>query len=146
MKLRNVWVIFSILALACLLCSQVSAGENIDYFNNSTKISFEGVDFMIPEGFGEYKDVEKFTGLGSDGKTTSYINETNGKIVITVISDWMGISVDEFKTNNSKKATIDGHSGWKYSEDDLNYFGYVDGDKGILIGVTNETRLYEVVL
>jgi hypothetical protein len=84
--------------------------------------------------------------LGSDGKTCTYLNEANGTIVITVISDWMGLSLDELKTDNCTKAKIDGHEGWNYTEKNLHYFAYVDGEKGILVGATNETRLNEVIL
>lgn len=143
MKLKH--LIFAIL-FASLIISQVNAGENITYSNNSTNITFEGVNFTIPQGFGQSKGVEKFTELGSDGKTTFYINETKDQIVISVISDWMGLSLDDLKKENATKVTINGHKGWNYTQDKLHYFAYVHKDKGILIGVSNQTRLYEVVL
>lgn len=141
---------FCILLFGLLLClsiiSQVGADENITYFENSTNITFEGVNFTIPEGFGVHKSNETYDKLGSDGKTCFYINEATGEIRITVISDWMGLSLDELKTDNCTKATINGHDGWNYTDDDLHYFSYVHDEKGILVGVTNETRLYEVIL
>lgn len=143
MKLRHlIFIIF----LACLLISQVSASENISYNNNTTKINFEGVNFTIPQGFGQSKAAENFTDLGSDGKTSFYINELKDEIVITVISDWMGMSLDDLKKDNATKTSVKGHKGWNYTQDKLHYFAYVHKDKGILIGVTNETRLYEVIL
>jgi hypothetical protein len=124
----------------------VTAGDDVKYSNETKNITFEGVDFTIPQGFGESKDDEDFDDLGSEGKTTFYINEYRGEIVITVISDWMGMSLEELEKENATKAKINGHEGWNYTEDGLNYFAYVDGDKGILVGVTNQTRLYEVIL
>ena len=146
MNFKNVILILSCLILACLIMTQVSADENVSYFDVSKNITFEGVDFTIPQGFGESKDDEVFDDLGSDGKTTFYINEYKGEIVITVISDWMGMSLEELKKENATKASINGHDGWNYTEDGLNYFAYVHDDKGILVGVTNQTRLYEVIL
>lgn len=86
-------------------------GGNVDYFNETTKIAFEGMEFMIPTGFGESKDVEDFDDLGSDGKTCFYINEAQGEIIITVISDWMGMSLEELYQDGAQKATINGHEG-----------------------------------
>ncbi|MBR4448303.1 hypothetical protein [Methanobrevibacter sp.] len=142
MKLRFLSLIF----VAALLLATVSASENISYSNESENITFEGVNFTIPAGFGESKDVEDFDELGSYGKSCFYVNEANGEIIITVISDWMGMNVDEFYKEGAVESTVNGHTGWNYTEDDLHYFGYVHDDKGILIGVTNETRLYEIVL
>jgi hypothetical protein len=126
--------------------THASAGDDVKYSNETKNITFEGVDFTIPQGFGESKDDEDFDDLGSEGKTTFYINEYRGEIIITVISDWMGMSLEELEKENATKAKINGHEGWNYTEDGLNYFAYVDGDKGILVGVTNHTRLYEVIL
>lgn len=146
MGLKNFIFLFLILILAGLMIFQVSASDNVDYFNNSTEILFEGIDFMIPEGFGEYKASENYDELGSEGQTCFYINENHGEIVITVISDWMGISLDELKKDNATKTSVNGHDGWNYTDGNLHYFGYVKDDKGILVGVTNETRLYEIVI
>ena len=136
----------SIILFALLLVGMASAGNNVDYFNNTTNITFEGVNFTIPQGFGELKDVENFDDLGSDGKTCFYINEANGEIQITVISDWMGMTVDELYKDGATKTKINGHEGWNYTENNLTYFGYVENDTGILVGATNQTRLFEVVL
>lgn len=136
----------SIMLLAFLLFGMASASENITYSNESQNITFEGVQFTIPQGFGESKDEEDFDDLGSEGQTCFYINEAKGEIVITVISDWMGMSLNELYRDGAHKTTINGHKGWKYTEDGLYYFGYVHNDKGILVGVTNQTRLFEVIL
>ena len=53
----------SVIFLALLLIGIVSADNNVDYFNNTTQITFEGVDLVIPEGFGELKDTEDFDDL-----------------------------------------------------------------------------------
>lgn len=129
-----------------VLLAGVAAGDDIDYLNETTNITFEGVDFTIPMGFGEAKDAEDFDDLGSEGKTCFYINEARGEIVITVISDWMGMSLDELYQDGASKLTINGHEGWHYKKDNLTYFGYVEDDTGILVGVTNQTRLKEVII
>ena len=146
MDFKKVIIILSCLLLACLIMTHAAADDDVKYSNETKNITFEGVDFTIPQGFGESKDDEDFDDLGSEGKTTFYINEYNGEIIITVISDWMGMSLEELEKENATKAKINGHDGWNYTEDGLNYFAYVDGDKGILVGVTNQTRLYEVIL
>ncbi len=141
------WIfLFLIFVLSCFVVSQVSAEKDISYLDNTTNITFEGVNFTIPQGFGELKDDEDFNDLGSDGQTCFYINEAKGEIQITVISDWMGMNLDELYKDGAKKSTVNGHKGWNYTEDDLHYFAYVENDTGILVGVTNETRLFEVIL
>ncbi len=144
MKLNKIIILISMLIMLCLASN--SYAENVIYSNESTNITFEGVDFTIPEGFGQLKDNEDFNDLGSDGKTCFYINEAKGEIQITVISDWMGMSLEELYKDGATKTKINGHSGWNYTENDLHYFGYVHNDTGILVGVTNETRLFEVIL
>ncbi|MBO6123280.1 MAG: hypothetical protein J6P09_05530 [Methanobrevibacter sp.] len=144
MKLNKIIILISMLIMLCLASN--SYAENVTYSNESTNITFEGVDFTIPEGFGQLKDNEDFNDLGSDGKTCFYINEAKGEIQITVISDWMGMSLEELYKDGATKTKINGHSGWNYTENDLHYFGYVHNDTGILVGVTNETRLFEVIL
>ena len=138
--------VISLIILAFLFLGMASAAENVDYSNETKNITFEGVNFTIPVGFGESKGNEDFNDLGSNGQTCFYVNEFNGEIVITVISDWMGMSLDELYKDGAIKSKVNGHEGWNYTEDDLHYFGYVHDDKGILIGVTNETRLYEIIL
>lgn len=144
MKLNKIIILISMLIMLCLAPN--SYAENVTYSNESTNITFEGVDFTIPEGFGQLKDNEDFNDLGSDGKTCFYINEAKGEIQITVISDWMGMSLEELYKDGATKTKINGHSGWNYTENDLHYFGYVHNDTGILVGVTNETRLFEVIV
>ena len=146
MKFKKLTVILLLFVLTVMSVTFIAADENINYSNQTQNITFEGVNFTIPMGFGESKDSEDFYDLGSDGETCFYINEYKGEIVITVISDWMGMSLNELKKDNATKSSINGHEGWNYTQDGLNYFAYVHDDKGILVGVTNETRLYEVIL
>lgn len=145
MKTDKLIILMAMLAIICL-ASHAYAENNIDYSNNSTNITFEGVQFTIPEGFGQLKDHEDYNDLGSDGSTCFYMNEAKGEIQITVISDWMGMSLDELYKDGATKTHINGHKGWNYTEDGLHYFAYVHNDTGILVGVTNETRLFEVIL
>ena len=136
----------SLILLIFLLVGIASASEDVNFFNNTTNITFEGVNFTIPQGFGELKGAQDFDELGSEGKTCFYINEAGGEIQITVISDWMGMNLDELYKDGAQKTKINGHEGWNYTENGLHYFGYVHNDKGILVGVTNETRLYEIIV
>jgi len=146
MRYNRLLVLCIISVLAVFLAGAVCAADNVSYFNNTTKITFEDVDFLIPTGFGESKAPENYDGLGSEGQTCFYINEANGEIIITVISDWMGISLDELKEDGAVKTTLNGYKGWNYTDGNLHYFSYIHDDKGIIIGVTNQTRLAEVVI
>ena len=145
MKSKKTIILLAII-IVMGLASHAYAEKNIEYSSNSTNITFEGVDFTIPEGFAQMKDHEDYNDLGSDGKTCFYMNEAKGEIQITVISDWMGMSLDELYKDGATKTHINGHKGWNYTEDGLHYFAYVHNDTGILVGVTNETRLFEVIL
>ena len=146
MNYKRLFVLCLVFISAVLIVGAVAASEDVEYFNNTTKITFEGIDFLIPIGFGESKAPEDFDGLGSEGQTCFYINDAKGEIVITVIDDWMGISLDELKKDGAQKIKLNGHKGWNYTEDDLHYFSYIDDDKGVIVGVTNETRLSQVIL
>ena len=142
MKLK----LLSLTLLIFMILGAVCASENISYFNESKNITFQDVRFTIPEGFGESRDAEDYDDLGSTGRTCFYINEYQGEIVITVISDWMGMSLEELQKDNSTKSSINGHEGWNYTEDGLHYFAYIHDNMAVLVGVTNETRLYEVII
>lgn len=135
-----------IFVIGFLFLSFVSASDDVKYFEEDTNISFEGMNFTIPVGFGESKDAVDFDDLGSDGKTCFYISEDYGHIVITVISDWMGMSLDELYQDGASKTTINGHEGWNYTKDNLTTFGYVHDDHGVIVAVTNQSRLYEVII
>ena len=135
-----------ILLIGFLILSQANAADNVKYFDEDTNISFEGMNFTIPIGFGESKDAEDYDDLGSDGKTCFYISEDKGHIVITVISVWLGMSLDEMYQKGASKATINGHEGWNYTKNNLTCFGYVHDDHGIIVSVTNQSRLNEVII
>ena len=141
MNLKHV-ILASLIIL--ILIAPVCADENISYFNETSKINFQGVDFMIPFGFGEAKANENYADLGSNGQTCFYINEYGGEIIITVASDWMGI--DELYKDGASKVRINGHEGWNYTKDNLTCFGYVEGNNAIIVEVTNQTRLSEVII
>ncbi len=138
--------LISIIVIGFLFMSFANASDNVKYFEEDTNISFEGMNFTIPVGFGESKDAEDFDDLGSDGKTCFYISDDYGHIVITVISDWMGMSLDELYQDGASKTTINGHEGWNYTKDNLTTFGYVHDDHGVIVAVTNQSRLFEVII
>ena len=89
---------------------------------------------------------EDFEELGSQGETCFYVNEYGGEIIITVASDWLGMSLDELYKDGAVKAKINGHEGWNYTRDNLTCFGYVEGDNAVIVEVTNQTRLNEVII
>lgn len=146
MRLKQLSVMILVIISLSALITFTGAVENIDYFNNTTEINFEGIDFTIPEGFGESKISEDYNDLGSEGKTCFYKNEAQGEIIITVVSDWMGMSLDELKEPGANKITLNNHKGWNYTKDNLHYFAYINDDKGVIVGVTNKTRLNEVII
>ena len=129
--------VISILIIAAILTGAVSAGE-------SDKVSFEGIEFSIPDGFNESGDVKDYNKLGSEGKTCFYAGN-DSDIEITVIHDWMGLSLDELKMKGSAKTTIKGHEGWKYKDDDLICFAFIEDDTGIIIGVSDYKLLSEII-
>lgn len=143
MNLKHV-ILASLIILIFIV--PVCADENISYLNETSKINFHGVDFMIPFGFGEAKADENYEELGSNGQTCFYINEYGGEIIITVASDWMGMSLDELYKDGASKVRINGHEGWNYTKDNLTCFGYVEGNNAIIVEVTNQTRLSEVII
>ena len=129
----------SILLLAFLLFTTVYAGDD-------STVTFEGVDFNIPDGFNITGDIDDYEKLGSDAKTCQYANCLNETIELTVITDWMGMSLDDLYRDGAFKKTVNSHKGWCYDENNLHYFGYVDDDCGILIGVTNQSSLSEIII
>ena len=129
--------VISILIIAVMLAGVVSASE-------SDKISFEGLDFNIPDGFNQTNGIKDYNKLGSEGKTCVY-SKNDTIIEITVIHDWMGLSLDELKKKDSTKATIKGHEGWKYKDDSLICFAFIEDDKGVIIGVSDNKLLSEII-
>lgn len=146
MNFKHVILAVCIIFILSITILSISATDNISYSNESSKINFEGIDFVIPMGFGQSKSIEDYGELGSHGKTSFYINEYGGEIVITVVSDWMGMSLDELKKDGAVKSSIKGYEGWNYSEGNLTYFSYLNDDKGIIVGVTNQTRFNEIII
>lgn len=67
-------------AMLFLMISQISA-QNITYFNDTTEITIEEVNFKIPEGFGVSVAPEDYNELGSHGKTAVYANEDRKSVV-----------------------------------------------------------------
>ena len=68
-----------------ILLAPVCADENVNYLNETSKINFHGVDFMIPFGFGEAKftDGRKYKGYFIKGVLSgqnSYFRYPNGDV------------------------------------------------------------------
>ena len=143
MKAKHV-ALMILAVMLFLMISQISA-QNITYFNNTTEITFEDVNFKIPEGFGVSMAPEDYDELGSHGKTVVYANEAGEEISITVIYDWMGMSLDELYADGANKTAINGYEGWNYTDGNFTCFGYVSEDKGIIISSNNQTRIGEVM-
>lgn len=132
--------------LICFSISHVFADENVVFSNDPTNITFESVNFSIPQGFGMKGEVKDYDGMGSEGKTCVYINNDSCMIKLIVITDWMGISLDDFKNENATKDNINGHEGWKYHDKKFEYFGYVENNKGVLVATTNSSKFQEVII
>ena len=135
-----------LILIALFLIAAVSASEEIKYSDESKNISVEGINFAVPEGFGQSKDLGDFAVLESYGPTCLYTNESGDKIVITVVSNLIGINIDEIYHGGAVESTINGHDGWKYTQDGMHFFGYLHNGKGVLVGCTDEKRLPEIIL
>ena len=60
MRTRNLIFILLAMALASVVILSVSAADDVKYSNETENVTFEGVEFTIPQGFGESKDNEDF--------------------------------------------------------------------------------------
>ena len=132
--------ILLLICLVFLLSGIVCAGEN------STKITFEGVNFNIPDSFNQSGDVSDYDKLGSEGVRCLYQNGESESIEIIVVHDWMGMSLDDLHVDGAVKGVINSHEGWKYSQNGLYYFSYVDDDSGIIVGSQNQTLISEIIV
>lgn len=127
--------VFTLLIL--FLISGVSASE----------ITFKGVDFNIPDGFREVDGDESIIpDKGSESDAKFFTNEYGGNISIAVVSDFLGMNLDELKEPGANKTEINGHTGWSYKEGNVYYFSYLCNDKGVIVGAVNETPLGEVII
>ena len=131
----NLAKIFSIIFIITLFVGAVGAS-----------INFQGVNFNIPDDFNKSGVVRDFNDLGSEGKTCRYINGSNEIIEITVVSDWMGMSLDDLHQDKASSTSIKGHDGWGFKKDNLYCFSYMDDDKGIIVGVSDKSLLNQIIV
>ena len=131
----NLAKIFSVIFIIALSVGAVGAGVN-----------FQGVDFNIPDDFNKSGVVRDFNDLGSEGKTCRYINGSNEIIEITVVSDWMGMSLDDLRQDKASSTSLRGHDGWSFKKNNLYCFSYIDGDKGIIVGVSDKALLNQIIV
>ena len=130
--------IISIVLLLLFTSSIACAGENTEV------ISFEDVDFNIPDNFTQ-GDVKDYNKLGSEGKLPVFENESE-TIEIIVINDWMGMSLDDLYIDGALSKTVNQHKGWSYTKNNIDYFSYAEDNKGIIVGSSNHELLNEIII
>lgn len=123
-------------------------GNNVTVFNESTQVDIGQCSFTLPKGFGAYDDknaTSDLPDLGSDTNYKFYISEDGGKIHIIVVHDFLGMSLDDIKVDGANKTKINGKEGWSYDKNGLYYFSYVEDNNAVFVGVTNKSRIGEII-
>ena len=149
MKLKHFLIIG--LAIAFITVGPLSAAEDDDVnilsalditpFNEDTNVTIDGINFNVPKGYGEQKDLAKDDdkyNLGSEEVTLSnhqYLNEKGDMLNLQVIfiKD-KNYTMDSLTPENgSVKKTINGKEGFYSEQDDTAMFMYAQDGKSVQV-------------
>lgn len=152
---RKIIAIFALLILAVSV-SAVSAFSLSDLTGSSSDagvVTIDGIDFNIPEGFSEEKD------LSIDGQ----VNETNGvqyttwgktysndqnKVISIGVATYDGVEVtDEIaKLIGGDKVSINGVDGYEYKVSPFDGFTFAKDGKLVIISTNDGSLLNDVII
>lgn len=149
---RKALVIFSLLALSVFCIGAASALDLGDSTSQAENITLDSITFQIPAGFEE----EKALALDNEKDSISGISyTTNGKtfskgseIISIGVATYDGYEVDDqiaSMVGNGEK-TVNDVKGYDYSDDNFSGFVYAKNGKIVIISVTDEALLEEVVI
>lgn len=148
MKLKHFLIIG--LAIAFIAVGPLSAADDdvnilsaldITPFNEDTNVTIDGINFNVPKGYGEQKDLAKDDdkyNLGSEEVTLSnhqYLNEKGDMLNLQVIfiKD-KNYTMDSLTPENGAvKKTINGKEGFYYEQDDVATFMYAQDGKSVQV-------------
>ena len=149
MKLKHFLIIG--LAIAIIAVGPLSAADDDDVsilsalditpVNEDTNVTIDGIDFNIPKGYGEQKDIAKDDdkyNLGSEEITLSnhqYINEDGDLLNLQVvfIKD-KNYTMDSLTPDDGAvKKTINGKDGFYSEQDGIAMFMYAQDGKSVQV-------------
>lgn len=152
-KITLILILFSVFVCTGYASGDFNAHEMLNItesFDKDTNITFEGIDFQIPEGYAKLNEInsddESFLNLDNEIKLSSYVDEGGNIIVIGVVSSILGVSFDDFNIDNGTEVTINGHEGILEKDDDGYYFYYIEDNTGVIIEVGDKSLIKEVVI
>ncbi len=149
MKVKHFLIIF--LAIAIIATSPLYAADDDDVsmlsalditpFNEDTHVNIDGVNFNVPKGYGEQKDIRKDNetyNLGINKVTLSnyqYLNEKGDMLNLQVIFiNGKNYTMNSLKPEGGEvKKTINGTEGFYSETDGIATFRYVQDGKSVQI-------------
>ena len=149
MKLKHFLIIG--LAIAIVAVAPLSAADDDDVsilsalditpFNEDTNVTIDGINFNVPKGYGEQKDLAKDDdkyNLGSEEITLSnhqYLNEDGDMLSLQVvfIKD-KNFTMDSLSPEDGAvKKTINGKDGFYSEQDGIAMFMYAQDGKSVQV-------------
>ena len=136
-------VIIAVSPLAAADDDDVSMLDALDIvaFTEDTNVTIDGINFNVPKGFGEQKDIRRdddvYT-LGNEEVTLSnyqYLNEDGDFLNLQVISmKDKNVSMDSLTPDDGAvKKTINGKEGFYTESDDMAIFMYAQDGKSVQV-------------
>lgn len=138
---RKILAILAILAVGIAAVSFVSAADPVTV--NGSTVTVNGMEFNVLDGY-KYNEtasnlaVEAFNG---EPNTVAYLDNGTDYVIIGVLNNTAGISLDKLNTGNYPEKTINGKSGFLQSEDEYALFEYIDADKVVMIQSSDEKTI-----
>lgn len=130
---------------------EISIGnlQDVQYLENDTVVSMDGINFTIPAGFGiiENESVNRAEGNHTVSERV-YANDAKEVIAIStesivrhdlILSDYTPCDVD------MGRHTIKGHDGIKWSIGNGKYFIYFDNDYLVTVGSFNSSYFDDII-
>ena len=144
---------FFILVLSLLLMSCVWADDdvtitydNFDEFDNDVQLTYDGVSFTIPEGYGVLKNTSlEDVDFWQNVQFMFFGNTEGNTISVNVISSWFGVNLDDIVDDGDVKKTVCGHEGYLKKDDEGVDFKYIDDGKGVYVQTDDMATLKKVI-
>lgn len=135
-----------------LLIAGVSATEDIDFSDTNTTVTLDGVNFNIPAGFGELKNlsVNEKDENGVVKLGSFFTNPDNDLLMVSVVTANQEINGDltNYLPENvsAYNRTIDGHDGIRWQDSGEEFFLYVQGNDVVIIEAPSESYFEDMIL
>ncbi len=151
---KKILAIFALLIVAVGIgaVSAFDLGDLTGGSNEAENVTIDGIDFVIPAGYTE----DESLAVNGDVNNTEGVEYTtwgktyeNDKEVISIgVATYEGVEVDDTVPSyiGGAEKTINGVKGYEYDVSPFEGFTYAKNGKLVIISVTDENALNEIVV